>query len=230
MQHRVSRRLSAPCDIPGGACDARPRVAWTFKSPLNFSTPARLPLPDPAAAITPSTPSHPILLANALNTHFAPPKPNPPGYPLQTYTVVTEDGYVLRMERIPRPGAHDVALFMHGGRTWGKGGVSGAGGTAQAAQLHCVEQWPGRGRTICPTPLLLPASQLRPLTIPPHYPCPRIPPHPPGVLDTSLTWVSSGVTGSQAFAAWDQGFDVWLGSSRSNPPRVATSEPPQPAA
>ncbi|KAI8465067.1 MAG: Alpha/Beta hydrolase protein [Monoraphidium minutum] len=78
------------------------------------------------------------------------------GYPLETYTVVTEDGYVLRMERIPRPGAPDVALFMH------------------------------------------------------------------GILDTSLTWVSSGVTGSQAFAAWDQGFDVWLGSSRSNPPRVAT--------
>ncbi|GBF99175.1 alpha beta hydrolase family [Raphidocelis subcapitata] len=78
------------------------------------------------------------------------------GYPLMTYTVVTEDGYVLRLERIPRPGAPDVALFMH------------------------------------------------------------------GVLDTSLTWVSSGVTGSQAFAAWDQGFDVWLGSSRSNPPRVAT--------
>eukprot|EP00775_Hariotina_reticulata_P003459 gene3459-3730_t len=42
-----------------------------------------------------------------------------------------------------------------------------------------------------------------------------------GILDTSLTWVSSGVTGSQAFAAWDQGFDVWLGSSRSNPPRLA---------
>jgi hypothetical protein len=40
-----------------------------------------------------------------------------------------------------------------------------------------------------------------------------------GVLDTSMGWVSTGVTGSQAFAAWDQGFDVWLGNSRSNPPR-----------
>ena len=42
-----------------------------------------------------------------------------------------------------------------------------------------------------------------------------------GILDTSLTWVSNGVTGSQAFAAWDQGVDVWLGNSRSNPPRKA---------
>ncbi|EIE26467.1 hypothetical protein COCSUDRAFT_39557 [Coccomyxa subellipsoidea C-169] len=41
-----------------------------------------------------------------------------------------------------------------------------------------------------------------------------------GILDTSMGWVSNGVTGSQAFAAYDQGFDVWLGNSRSNPPRV----------
>ncbi len=70
--------------------------------------------------------------------------------------MVTDDGYILSMERIPRRGSRDVVFFMH------------------------------------------------------------------GILDTSLTWVSSGVTGSQAFAAWDQGFDVWLGNSRSNPPRAAT--------
>jgi hypothetical protein len=40
-----------------------------------------------------------------------------------------------------------------------------------------------------------------------------------GILDTSLGWVSSGATGSQAFAAFDAGADVWLGSSRANPPR-----------
>ena len=40
-----------------------------------------------------------------------------------------------------------------------------------------------------------------------------------GILDTSMGWVSNGVTGSQAFAAFDQGFDVWLGNSRANPPR-----------
>ncbi|KAI7841938.1 hypothetical protein COHA_004465 [Chlorella ohadii] len=41
-----------------------------------------------------------------------------------------------------------------------------------------------------------------------------------GVLDTSLGWVSNGVVGSAAFAAYDAGFDVWLGNSRSNAPRL----------
>ena len=41
-----------------------------------------------------------------------------------------------------------------------------------------------------------------------------------GILDTSLTWVSNGTEGSQAFAAYDAGFDVWLGNARSNPPRA----------
>ncbi|GFR48097.1 hypothetical protein Agub_g9782 [Astrephomene gubernaculifera] len=75
------------------------------------------------------------------------------GYPHELHTVTTEDGYVLRLERIPRPGARDVVFFMH------------------------------------------------------------------GVLDTSIAWVSGGVTGSQAFAAWEAGMDVWLGNSRGNAPR-----------
>lgn len=36
------------------------------------------------------------------------------GYPLEIHEVVTEDGYVLRMERIPYVGGRDVAFFMHG--------------------------------------------------------------------------------------------------------------------
>lgn len=40
-----------------------------------------------------------------------------------------------------------------------------------------------------------------------------------GILDTSLSWVCTGATESQAFAAWDAGCDVWLANSRSNPPR-----------
>ncbi|WIA40969.1 hypothetical protein OEZ86_004617 [Tetradesmus obliquus] len=77
------------------------------------------------------------------------------GYPLEVHEVLTADGYLLRMERLPQHGATDVAFMMH------------------------------------------------------------------GVLDTSLTWVAGGITGSQAFAAWDRGFDVWLGTSRSNPPHAA---------
>eukprot|EP00873_Tetraselmis_striata_P018859 jgi/Tetstr1/439123/TSEL_002988.t1 len=78
------------------------------------------------------------------------------GYPSETHTVVTDDGYVLQLERIPRPGAKDVVFFMH------------------------------------------------------------------GILDTALGWVANGVTRSIAFAAYDKGFDVWLGSCRSNPPRRHT--------
>uniref|UniRef100_A0A2P2J6S5 Lipase 3-like isoform X2 n=2 Tax=Rhizophora mucronata TaxID=61149 RepID=A0A2P2J6S5_RHIMU len=35
-----------------------------------------------------------------------------------------------------------------------------------------------------------------------------------GVLDSSMGWVSNGVVGSPAFAAYDQGFDVFLGNFR----------------
>lgn len=47
-----------------------------------------------------------------------------------------------------------------------------------------------------------------------------------GLFDTSMGWVSNGVTGSQAFAAYDQGFDVWLGNSRANPPRAHVGQQP----
>ncbi|XP_056175365.1 uncharacterized protein LOC115676704 isoform X2 [Syzygium oleosum] len=35
-----------------------------------------------------------------------------------------------------------------------------------------------------------------------------------GILDSSMGWVSNGVVGSPAFAAYDQGFDVFLGNFR----------------
>jgi hypothetical protein len=41
-----------------------------------------------------------------------------------------------------------------------------------------------------------------------------------GILDTAMGWVCNGVTGSNAFAAYDAGYDVWLGNSRANPPRL----------
>jgi hypothetical protein len=45
-----------------------------------------------------------------------------------------------------------------------------------------------------------------------------------GILDTAMGWVCNGVTGSNAFAAYDAGFDVWLGNSRANPPRLHMGE------
>lgn len=41
-----------------------------------------------------------------------------------------------------------------------------------------------------------------------------------GVLDTSLGWVCNGPQGSQAFSAYDEGADVFLGNMRCNPPRA----------
>ncbi|MCO5593029.1 hypothetical protein L7F22_047034 [Adiantum nelumboides] len=70
------------------------------------------------------------------------------GYPYEAIRVVTDDGYVLVLERIPRPESQKVLYLQH------------------------------------------------------------------GLLDSSLGWVSSGVVGSQAFAAHDHGFDVFLGNFR----------------
>ena len=52
------------------------------------------------------------------------------GYPLEEHTVTTSDGYVLTMQRIPRPGSRDVALFVHGimdtSMGWVGNGVTGS--------------------------------------------------------------------------------------------------------
>jgi hypothetical protein len=40
----------------------------------------------------------------------------PAGYPLEVHEVLTPDGYLLRMERIPQHGAADVTFMMHGER------------------------------------------------------------------------------------------------------------------
>ena len=45
-----------------------------------------------------------------------------------------------------------------------------------------------------------------------------------GILDTAMGWVCNGVTGSNAVAAYDAGYDVWLGNSRANPPRLHMGE------
>lgn len=36
------------------------------------------------------------------------------GYPLEVHEVVTHDGYLLRMERIPQHAATDAVFMMHG--------------------------------------------------------------------------------------------------------------------
>ncbi|CAF2064690.1 unnamed protein product [Brassica napus] len=70
------------------------------------------------------------------------------GYPYEAIRVVTSDGYVLLLERIPRRDARKAVYLQH------------------------------------------------------------------GILDSSMGWVSNGVVGSPAFAAYDQGYDVFLGNFR----------------
>ncbi|KAF5733980.1 lipase 3-like isoform X2 [Tripterygium wilfordii] len=70
------------------------------------------------------------------------------GYPYEAINVITSDGYVLLLERIPRRDARKAVYLQH------------------------------------------------------------------GVLDSSMGWVSNGVVGSPAFAAYDQGYDVFLGNFR----------------
>lgn len=60
------------------------------------------------------------------------------GYPSETHTVVTKDGYILEMHRIPKKGAQPV-LLMHGildtSATWVlMGPKSGLGECEQLAQ------------------------------------------------------------------------------------------------
>ncbi|XVF50634.1 hypothetical protein PTKIN_Ptkin04bG0117600 [Pterospermum kingtungense] len=70
------------------------------------------------------------------------------GYPYEAIHVITVDGYVLLLERIPRHDARKAVYLQH------------------------------------------------------------------GILDSSMGWVSNGVVGSPAFAAFDQGYDVFLGNFR----------------
>ncbi|MED6136193.1 hypothetical protein PIB30_053752 [Stylosanthes scabra] len=70
------------------------------------------------------------------------------GYPYEAIHVVTADGYVLLLERIPRRDATKAVYLQH------------------------------------------------------------------GILDSSMGWVSNGVVGSPAFAAYDKGYDVFLGNFR----------------
>ncbi|XP_045790577.1 gastric triacylglycerol lipase-like [Trifolium pratense] len=70
------------------------------------------------------------------------------GYPYEAIKVITADGYIILLERIPRRDARKAVFLQH------------------------------------------------------------------GVFDSSMGWVSNGVVGSPAFAAYDQGYDVYLGNFR----------------
>ncbi|KAG2411029.1 Triacylglycerol lipase [Vigna angularis] len=102
------------------------------------------------------------------------------GYPYEAIRVITADGYVLLLERIPRRDARKVVYLQHGIFDSSMGYDIGI--TYRTEELFCLD-----------------------FTLPPLF-CTRFPP--------SESWISNGVVGSPAFAAYDQGFDVFLGNIR----------------
>lgn len=98
--------------------------------------------------------------------------------------MTTGDGYVLRLERIPRPGSRNAVFFLHGVMDTAMGWVATSAGVTGEQTVA-----PRIGR----------ADGFR--------------------VPTELRR-SMPLLGSHAFAAYDMGFDVWLGNSRSNPPHA----------
>lgn len=69
------------------------------------------------------------------------------GYPFQEFEVVTDDGYILRLERLPRPGSTKAIYFQHGvmdsAHAW-LGGLQDAGqSTAFRAYEMGYDVWAG---------------------------------------------------------------------------------------
>lgn len=147
--HKATRRLLAPLDT------LRAVFRWSI-SPGNGS--GSYPADSPVVSVTTSTLSESdpavtekkIIVRNSLNTDARTCQDviTELGYPYEAITVVTADGYVLLLERIPRRESRKVVYLQH------------------------------------------------------------------GVLDSSMGWVANGVVGSPAFAAYDQGYDVFLGNFR----------------
>ena len=74
------------------------------------------------------------------------------GYPYELHNVTTEDGYIITLERLPRPESTKALYFQH------------------------------------------------------------------GLIDSGFTWLASGSSTSLAMAAYDKGYDVFLGNFRGNEP------------
>ncbi|XP_048617363.1 uncharacterized protein LOC106410859 isoform X1 [Brassica napus] len=96
------------------------------------------------------------------------------GYPYEAIRVVTSDGYVLLLERIPR---YNLLVTL----------------TGASFPFSCIIEF---FTSIC-------RRDARKAVYLQH-----------GILDSSMGWVSNGVVGSPAFAAYDQGYDVFLGNFR----------------
>lgn len=147
--HKAAHFLLSPSEVLKAIC--RWFLSWTSGNEdihggvSDTSIPAAtLGEDDPAPTETKTT------LHNSLNTDARTCQDviTELGYPYEAIHVITSDGYVLLLERIPRRDSRKAVYLQH------------------------------------------------------------------GILDSSMGWVSNGVVGSPAFAAYDQGYDVFLGNLR----------------
>lgn len=147
--HKAAHFLLSPSEVLKAIC--RWFLSWTSGNEdihggvSDASIPAAtLGEDDPAPTETKTT------LHNSLNTDARTCQDviTELGYPYEAIHVITSDGYVLLLERIPRRDSRKAVYLQH------------------------------------------------------------------GILDSSMGWVSNGVVGSPAFAAYDQGYDVFLGNLR----------------
>jgi hypothetical protein len=69
------------------------------------------------------------------------------GYPLEVHEVVTPDGYLLRMERIPQPTSTEAVFMMHGALT----GLPGHVKQLLCAYIRCKPCRPANGFLHPPT-------------------------------------------------------------------------------
>ncbi|KAK1407428.1 hypothetical protein QVD17_39044 [Tagetes erecta] len=148
--HHVMRCLLSPLD------SLRMLLRWSSSSSSSdntkiHSSDANAIVPTATLADTDPTPTEKkTTLSRTLNTDARTCRDviTELGYPYEAINVVTSDGYVLLLERIPRRDSKKAVYLQH------------------------------------------------------------------GVFDSSMCWVSNGIVGSPAFAAYDHGYDVFLGNFR----------------
>ncbi|KAK4352137.1 hypothetical protein RND71_027655 [Anisodus tanguticus] len=115
-------------------------------------------------------------------------------YPYEALRVVTDDGYILLLERIPRRDSRKVVYLQHGVFDSSMGQV--VSGNSITWRWSIFHMGIDKGAELV---YAIKLDRLRMRST---------------ISGALIVWVSNGVVGSPAFAAYDQGYDVFLGNFR----------------
>ncbi|KAL3627029.1 hypothetical protein CASFOL_028392 [Castilleja foliolosa] len=141
------------------------------------------------------------------------------GYPYEAIHVVTTDGYVLLLERIPRRDSRKVVYLQHGILDSSMGVLNCILLLRTVVELVCGKEakilQPIVGVMKCEAIFPVVNINLSPKRFR-RFSCCRHDYFFTTFCCKSFSpcWVSNGVVGSPAFAAFDQGYDVFLGNFR----------------